>query len=105
MNRLERHTTAGQMQPWEWLFYPIFMHSSPDALHQFLTIGLLHHGLAFSLLVISSIHCHFLSCCSLIHRERFAESSNHSRQSFYHPGLGCVYTILRQHTRGMPMQR
>src|SRR5579883_2290908 len=36
------------------------------------------------------------SLCSL---ERFAESSNHSRQSFYHSGLQQIYTIHKQHTR------
>src|SRR5205814_106100 len=55
-NRLERHRTAGQMQPREWFFYSIEADSSRDPLYQFLTIGLLHHSLAFSPLVISSIH-------------------------------------------------
>src|SRR5581483_6306033 len=41
----------------------------------------------------------FFSGCSFAHRGRFAESSNHSRQSFYHPGLWQVYTIHRQSTR------
>ena len=98
MNGLERDRTVGQMYPWEEFFFPFFVCRPPDALHQFLTVGLLHHGLAFSPLVISSVHGYFFSCCFLISLARFAESSNHSRQSFYHPGLQRVYTILRQST-------
>jgi hypothetical protein len=44
------------VQPREWLFYPIFGYNLPYPLHQFLTIGLLHHGLAFSPLIISCIY-------------------------------------------------
>ena len=37
------------MQPWEWLFYPIFVHRSLDSLHQFLTVGVSYHGIAAAL--------------------------------------------------------
>src|SRR5215831_17825058 len=69
VNRLERHGTASQMQSWQWLFYPIFAYGSPDPLHQFLTVGLAHQGLAFSLLVISSFHRNPFSCCARIQLE------------------------------------
>ncbi|HEY7418622.1 MAG TPA: aldo/keto reductase [Ktedonobacteraceae bacterium] len=61
---------------------------------------MLHQSLAFSLVAISFIHGDFLSCSSFTHLGRFAESSNHSRQSSYHSGLQQVYTIHSPLGRG-----
>ena len=56
VKRLQRHGTAGQVQPRERLDGPIFAHGPRDPLHQFLAVGSQPLGLAFGLLVMHHIH-------------------------------------------------
>jgi quercetin dioxygenase-like cupin family protein len=51
--------------------------------------------------VIHDIHSNLFSRFSIAHREDFAESFNHFRQSFYHPVLQDVYN--NHQTENMPL--
>jgi hypothetical protein len=69
VNSPQRQGVTIEVKPVERLGDPIFAYGSPDALHQFLAIGLHPPRLAFFLLVVHDIHSNLFSGFSIIHRD------------------------------------